>query len=82
MLFNLIKWRNRFSWEINKLLSNVFNSVKETDRLRKEINRLLSSIYLTVNNSLRRSQNFDFLGLTNLTPGQFWRASTHTDIES
>ena len=53
-----------------------FNSIKEINRLRKEINRLLSKgmsdIYLKVTiekNSL--SQNFDFLGLKNLLPGQF-----------
>ena len=27
-----------------------------------------------------RSQNFDFLVLTNLSPGQFWGAPTHADI--
>ena len=29
---------------------------------------------------LRCSQNFDFLGLKNLLPGQFWRAPAHADI--
>ena len=28
---------------------------------------------------MRRSQNFDFLGLKNLSPGQFWGALTHAD---
>ena len=46
-----------------------FNSIKEINRLRKEINRLLSNImsniYLKL--LLRRSQNFDFLGLKNLS---------------
>ena len=27
-----------------------------------------------------RSQNFDFLGLKNLSPGQFWGAPTHANI--
>ena len=38
----------------------------------------MSNIYLKVN--LRRSQNFDFLGLKNLSSGQFWGAPTDTDI--
>ena len=38
----------------------------------------MSNIYLKF--SLRRSQNFSFLGLTNLPPGQFWGAPTHADI--
>ena len=29
---------------------------------------------------LRRSQNFDFLGLKNLSPGQFWGAPAHAHI--
>ena len=59
-----------------------FNSVKKINRLRKEINRLvrrgMSNVLLKVaiENSWR-SQNIDFLGLKNLWPGQFWRASTH-----
>ena len=51
--------------------------IKEINRLRKEINTLLSkgmsNIYLKLH--LRRSQNFDFLGLKN-----FWGAPTHADI--
>ena len=62
-----------------------FNSIKEINRLRKEINRLLikgmSNIYLKVTIEKNwRSQNFDFLGLKNLSPGQFWGAPTHEDI--
>ena len=53
-----------------------FNLVKEINALRKEINRLLSKGMLI----LSSSQNFDFLGLKNLLPGQFWGAPTHTDI--
>ena len=53
-----------------------FNSIKETNRLRKEINRLLSK---GVSN-ITRSQNFDFLGFENLSPGQFWGAPAHADI--
>ena len=55
-----------------------FNSVKETSRLRKETNRLLSkgmsNIYLKVTiEKYWLSQNFDFLNLKNLVPGQFLR---------
>ena len=55
-----------------------FNSIKEINRSRKEINRLLSKgmsiIYLKVT-KLRRSQNLVFLGLKNLSPGQYLRSS-------
>ena len=42
----------------------------------------MSSIYLKViiEEKNLRSQNFDFSGLKNLSPGQFWGASTHKDI--
>ena len=53
-----------------------FNLVKEINALRKEINRLLSKGILI----LSSSQNFDFLALKNLLPGQFWGAPTHADI--
>ena len=54
-----------------------FNSIKESNTLRKEINRLLikgmSNIYLKVTIGKNwRSQNFDFLSLKNLSPGQFF----------
>ena len=39
----------------------------------------MSNIYLKVTIE-RRSKSFDFLGLKNLSPGQFWGAPTHTDI--
>ena len=57
-----------------------FNSVKEINKLRKEINKLLnkgmSNIYLNVTIEKNwRSQNFDFLSLKNLSPGQFWGSS-------
>ena len=53
-----------------------FNSTKEINRLRKEIN-----IYLKVTIEEKNSaQNFDFLGLKNLSPCQFWGAPTHEDI--
>ena len=57
-----------------------FNSIKEINRLRKEINRLLSkgmsNIYLKVTIEKNwRSQNFDFLSLKNLSPGQFLGSS-------
>ena len=38
----------------------------------------MSNNYLKV--TIERSQNFNFLGLKNLSPGQFWGASTHADI--
>ena len=38
----------------------------------------MSNIYLKV--TITRSQNFDFLGLENLSPGQFWGAPAHADI--
>ena len=38
----------------------------------------MSNIYLKL--LLKRSQNFDFLGLKNLSPSQFWGAPTHADI--
>ena len=56
-----------------------FNSVKEINRLRKERNRLISkgmsNIYLKVIIEENwHSQNFDFLSLKNLSPGQFLRS--------
>ena len=38
----------------------------------------MSDIYLKV--TIESSQNFDFPGFKNLSPGQFWGASTHADI--
>ena len=54
--------------------------MKEINGLRKEINRLLSkrmsNIYLKVTIEKNwRSQNFDFLSLKNLSPGQFLGSS-------
>ena len=42
----------------------------------------MSNIYLKVATEEKnwRSQNFDFLGLKNLSPSQFWRAPTPEDI--
>ena len=60
-----------------------FNSIKETNSLRKRLlSKEMSNIYLKVTNEEKnwRSQNFDFLGLKNLSPGQFWGAPTHEDI--
>ena len=63
-----------------------FNSIKEINRLRKEINKLLSkgisNIYLkvTIEEKHWGSQNSDFPGLKNLSPGQFWGAPTNEDI--
>ena len=41
----------------------------------------MSNIYLklTIEKNFR-SQNFDFLSLKNLSPGQFWGGPTHEDI--
>ena len=56
------------------------NSIKLINSLRKEINRLLSkgmsNIYLKVTIEKNcRSQDFDFLSLKNLPPGQFLGSS-------
>ena len=40
----------------------------------------MSNIYVKLTIEERRSQNFDFLGLKNLSPGHFWGAPTHEDI--
>ena len=53
-----------------------FNSFRELNRLRKEINRLLSkemsNVYLKVTIGKKwRIQNFDFLRLKSLSPGQY-----------
>ena len=42
----------------------------------------MSKIYLkvTIHEKKWHSQNFDFLGFKNLSPGQFWGAPTHEDI--
>ena len=42
----------------------------------------MSNIYLKViiEEKNGRSQNFDFLGLKNLSPGQFWGPPTHEVI--
>ena len=57
-----------------------FTSIKEINNLRKEISRLsskgISNIYLIVTvEKNRHSQNFDFLSLNNLSPGQFLGSS-------
>ena len=55
--------------------------------LRKEINRALSkgmsNIYLkvTIEEKNWRSQNFNFLGLKDVSPDQFSGAPAHEDIE-
>ena len=64
----------------------LFYSIEKINRLRKVINRLLSkempNIYLkvTIKEKNWRSQNFDFLGLKKLSPGQFWGAPTDEDV--
>ena len=63
-----------------------FNLIKEINKLRKEINSLLSkgmsNIYLkvTIEEKNQRSQNFDFLGLNDLSPGQFLGSPTRKDM--
>ena len=54
----------------------------EKKRLIKEVNRSLSkAMYIYLKLLLRRSQNFDFLGLKNSLPGQFiWGAPTHANV--
>ena len=57
----------------------LFNSIKEINRLLKETNRLLtkgmSNIYLKVITEEKlRTQNFDFISLRSLSPGQFWES--------
>ena len=58
---------------------------KKMSMSRKEINRLLSkgmwNIYLEVTVEKKwRTQNFDFLSLTSLSPGQLWGAPAQVDI--
>ena len=38
----------------------------------------MSNIYLKV--TIGTFSNFNFLGLKNLPPGQFWGAPTHADV--
>ena len=42
----------------------------------------MSNLYLkvTIDEKNWRSQNFDFPGLENVSPGQFWGAPIHEDI--
>ena len=58
-------------------LMDVLNSIKKTNRLLKEIERLLmSSIYLKVTIEKKwHTQNFNFLSLKTLSPGQFLGSS-------
>ena len=53
--------------------TNVFTSIKEINRFRIDINRFLSkgmwNIYLNIQKW--HAQNFHFLSLKNLSPGQF-----------
>ena len=61
-----------------------FNSIKE--KQVKEKNSLLSKgmsniqLKVTIKEINRRFQNFDFLGLKDLSLGQFWGAPTYADI--
>ena len=69
---------NSLRKEINSLLSKIIK------RLRQEINRLLSkgmsNIFLKDAKKNSRSQNFNFLGLKNLSPGQFLGSSNSRRI--
>ena len=40
----------------------------------------MSNIYLKLPLRRKTAQNFDFLGVKYLSPGQFWGAPTHADI--
>ena len=42
----------------------------------------MSNVYLkvTIKEKNWRSQNYDFLGLKKLSPGQFWGAPTDEDV--
>ena len=44
----------------------------------------MSNIYLkvTIEKKIWRSQNFDFLGVKNLSPGQFWGTQTQEDRQT
>ena len=54
-----------------------FSSVKETSSL---ISKGMLNIYLKVTTEKNwHSQNFNFLSLKNLSPGQFLRAPSHAD---
>ena len=55
----------------------LFNSIKEINRLLS-----MSNIYLkvTIEENKWHPQDFDFLGLKNLLPGQIWGAAIHENI--
>ena len=55
----------------------LFNSIKEINRLLS-----VSNIYLkvTIEENNWHPQDFDFLGLKNLSPGQIWGAAIHENI--
>ena len=67
MFFNSIKENNKLRKEIKRV---VFNSNKEINRLRKEIN-IKGTLNIYLNVTIKTFSNFDFLGLKNLSPGQF-----------
>ena len=55
-----------------------FSSIKEMNKL---LRKGMLNIHLNVTIEKNwRSQNFDILGLKNLSQGQFCRAPTHADI--
>ena len=79
MLLNSIKEINRLRKEIHRLLSKGMFWI-QLNRFRKETNRLLSKgmshihVEIAVEKTWR-SQNFDFLRVINLSPGQFLSSS-------
>ena len=57
-----------------------FSSIKG-DKINRVINKGMPKIYLKITiRKNRRSQNFDFQSLKNLSPGQFLGAPTHADM--
>ena len=64
----------------------IFDLVKVINRLRNGLDRLLSKgmwkfyLKVTIEEKNWPSQNVDFLGFKNLSPGQSWGAPTLEDI--
>ena len=57
-----------------------FSSIKG-NKINRVINKGMPNIYLKITiRKNRRSQNFDFQSLKNLSPGQFLGAPTHADM--
>ena len=57
-----------------------FSSIKG-NKIDRVINKGMPNIYLKITiRKNRRSQNFDFQSLKNLSPGQFLGVPTHADM--